>query len=730
MSYKILLFFIVSTNLFLYAVGPDILTEKKILLKKASNEIIVDGLIDAAWNLADSVHDFTQYNPFYGGKPTQRTTAKILTTDDALYCLMILYDNTGKIEANKGTHDNMTGDGSTLIIDTYNDKRTAYEFDVCATGVKADARMLDDGRNRDWSWDGVWFAEAKIYDWGYVTEVKIPYKSISYDKSLNEWGVDFGRWIPNNNEDISWSNYEENEGIRVSKMGKLMFDNVQPKSEGMNLEIYPVGLTNVSLQEDGKYKVSPDAGLDVFYNPSPSLTYQLTVNPDFAQIEADPYSFNISRYESYFSERRPFFTQGSEIFMPSGKDRNSGFYSPMELFYSRRIGKKLPNGEEVRLLGGTKAFGRIDDWEYGGFLAMTGEEKYNDGDELKTEDRAVFGVARLKKQIFDNSTIGAMFVGKKTKDHIDGVIDIDGALRQTDWQLAYQFARSIKDKEGDFASALGFMMFDKNKIILSRLKYVGEKFDISQVGFVPWKGTAEWTAIGGPRWYYEEGYIRQILIYAGFSLYDEKADLYTDHSAILGFNMQFRDNWGYEINVSAGKSRDADQKYDSYEVSLSSWYNITPRWSGNLWGGYSKTYNFSRDYLASYMWMGNSITWYATKNLSVGADNNLYMERKPDGSLEDVTFNTRPNITFIPINYLTTRLYVDNVYVKSTQHLENLIVGFLFSYNFLPKSWIYLAYNEFQERQTKYDEFGNNIGRHMKVTDRASVFKIKYLYYF
>ncbi len=105
---------------------------------------------------------------------------------------------------------------------------------------------------------------------------------------------------------------------------------------------------------NNKYETDPDAGIDIFYNPSQELTFQLTANPDFAQIEADPFDFNISRYESYFSEKRPFFTEGNEVFSPSGKQRNSGFYRPLELFYSRRIGKLLPDGTEVPLQVGTE----------------------------------------------------------------------------------------------------------------------------------------------------------------------------------------------------------------------------------------------------------------------------------------------------------------------------------------------------------------------------------------
>ncbi|MCW8810631.1 MAG: carbohydrate binding family 9 domain-containing protein, partial [Ignavibacteriaceae bacterium] len=427
---KYLLLFLIPV--FIYSYNPN--EDKKLILKKINVEIKIDGIIENVWSSADSVVKFFQLSPYYNRPPTNRTVAKVLTTDDALYCLMICYQKREDILAVSGVLDDYTGDIVSLMIDTFNDKQTAYKFAVNASGVRMDSRLLDDARNRDYSWDGIWFADSKIYNWGYVVEMKIPYKSIKYEKSLTEWGLDFDRWIPAQNEDLYWCEYEQTEGQRISKFGKLVFDNFQPTATGLNLEIYPVGLMKVNYTDNEKYKVDPDAGLDIFYNPSQKLTYQLTVNPDFAQIEADPFDFNISRYESYFDERRPFFTEGQEVFMPSGRQTNTGFYRPMELFYSRRIGKLLPDGKRVPLILGTKAFGRLGDWEYGGFLAMTDEVNYKNEDDIDTvEQRAYFGSGRIKKQVFGNSSIGLLFVGKQTKDNTYGVIDIDGAFRESNW---------------------------------------------------------------------------------------------------------------------------------------------------------------------------------------------------------------------------------------------------------------------------------------------------------
>ncbi|KPJ61517.1 MAG: hydrolase [Latescibacteria bacterium DG_63] len=705
-------------------------SEKILRLRNTDSPVVIDGFVEALWNTADSTSDFVQFAPYHGKEPSKKTVAKILSTEHSLYCLILCWDDKENIQRNTGMLDDFGGDLVSLMIDTFCDRRTAYKFAVSASGVRADCRLVDDARNRDYSWDGVWFSAAKIYDWGFAVEMEIPYRSILYDEKLTEWGVDVDRWIPTLNEDIYWCKYEENEGLRVSKFGRLIFENSYPSVKGLNLEIYPVGIFKAEYLHDSKYELSPNAGIDIFYNPSQRLTFQLTGNPDFAQIEADPFDFNITRYESYFDERRPFFTEGNEVFTPSGRERSSGFYSPLELFYSRRIGKKLPDGEEVPLLLGTKAVGRVNEWEYGGFLALTGEKDYVSGDEALTEPRALFSSVRLKKQIFENSSIGLLYVGKNSEYEKRGVIDIDGAFRAADWQLSYQVARSYRDSEGDFAASAGLMMPKEKWMAAVRSKYIGEEFDVNEVGFVPWKGTAELTGLAGPRWYFEEGYVKQVLIYTGGLLYYEKVDAFTDWIGTLGINMQFRNNWGYEVSFLTGRSKELEKEFTSYEVDFSTWASISPKWEASLYGSVAKSYNFSRDYLAFFTWAEGDVEWNALDILEVGTSLGLFIEGSPDNRIEDITVNTRPYVSVTPVNDLSVRAYLDNVYVRSTGRIEQLIGGLLFSYNFRPKSWIYLAINEIHDRSDEYDSLGGLLPNRLHLTDRACVIKLKYLFYF
>lgn len=206
--------------------------DKILQLKRTCVPTAVDGAINPIWNQADSVVDFVQLQPYAGKDPSTQTVAKVFTTEEALYCLMICYDEKKNIQKNTGQLDNVDGDIVSLMLDNFGDRRTAYKFAVTASGVRSDCRLLDDARNRDYSWDGVWFAKSKVYDWGFVIEMRVPYRSIKYNENLTTWGLDFDRWIPARKEDIYWCRYEENEGQRISKFDRLEFGDFRPSAKG------------------------------------------------------------------------------------------------------------------------------------------------------------------------------------------------------------------------------------------------------------------------------------------------------------------------------------------------------------------------------------------------------------------------------------------------------------------------------------------------------------------
>ncbi len=704
--------------------------EKTLHLKTTHSPVVVDGAIDPVWSTADSTHTFFQLEPYYGRPPLHYTVAKLLTDRNSLYCLIVCRDEREHIQHNTGKQDEFSGDMVSLMLDTFGDRRSAYKFAVYAGGNRGDCRLLDDGRDRDFSWDGVWFSASRVYDWGWAAEMEIPYRSIQYDETLNAWGLDFDRWTSKDREDIYWNLYEQNEGQRISKFGRMVFTDYHPSVKGINLELYPVALNKAELEPGGKWRSHPTAGIDIFYNPSQRLTFQLTANPDFAQIEADPYEFNISRYETYYEEKRPFFTEGNEVFMPSGRQQDTGFYHPLELFYSRRIGRKLSDGHEVPLQVGSKAFGRYNQWEYGGFFAASGEKRYEQHGSAATEPAALFSSVRLKRQILGNSSIGLLYVGKNDAQDRNGVIDLDGAFRSSDYQVAYQIARSYKNDQGGYAGSLGLWMPKEKFLIGLRSRYIGDQFDIQEVGYVPWQGTWSLATLSGPRWFFQNGAVSETSLYGGVMLNYEKIDDYTDHLAVLGYNMQFRSGWGLEIEWNGGNTKDMGIAYHSKEVNIASWYQVSPTWNGEWYAGYSHAYNFSRSYLANYGYWGAEVEWQASRVLNLGASATVLVEGNPKGRVEEITFNARPYFSWTPMNGLNARVYVDHLLLRSTGRIERLIGGFLLSYNLRSKSWFYFALNERQDRSDEFNASGRLLPRRMHMIDRVNVIKLKYLFYF
>jgi hypothetical protein len=239
-----------------------------------------------------------------------------------------------------------------------------YYFWVFGSGIVWDGWVLDDGRNHDDSWEGVWYRAIKMYGDRYEAEFKIPFKSIRYKKDLKEWGIQFMRYIVYNQETDYWNEVTQATGDLVSKWGTLT--GINPQSSGYYFELYPEGYFrtdrrwNLDATRDST-KVKPSASLNFKWDLTSQTTLNATVYPDFAQIEADPYTLNLGRYPVRLSERRPFFIEGRDIFRMSNMGEGTGIFNPLEIFYSRTIGKSI-GSNAVPIIGGLKLTSKSDDW--------------------------------------------------------------------------------------------------------------------------------------------------------------------------------------------------------------------------------------------------------------------------------------------------------------------------------------------------------------------------------
>lgn len=314
----------------------------------SDSEISLDGLLsEKVWLEAPIASDFTQNRPFDGGSPSERTEVRVLYSDKYLYVGIKAFDSSpDSITASLFRRDGSeVSDWVYVNIDSYNDNRTAFSFGVNPLGVQKDIMYFNDEED-DVLWDAVWDAEAKIVEDGWIVEYRIPLSQLRFTSTeeIQKWGINFEREIARLDELNFWSPKPREEFGFVSWFGDL--DGVEDLSRPLRLEVLPYASAELTREpeinpndpfyEENAYRFK--IGGDIKYGITSDLTLTATINPDFGQVEADPATINLTAFETYFEERRPFFLEGSDIFSFGGTTSENSFKSHYN-FYSRRIGK-------------------------------------------------------------------------------------------------------------------------------------------------------------------------------------------------------------------------------------------------------------------------------------------------------------------------------------------------------------------------------------------------------
>ena len=362
----------------------------------------IDGMIEDVWQQADSVDDFVQYTPYEKSEPTERTVVYVLQDEANLYFAFRCYTGDRRPVASP------TGDEDyvTVKIDPFGSKTTGYYFWVFASDQIWDGWLFDDGRSNDDSWEGVWFRGVRLYEDRYEVEISVPYKSIRYKKGLTYWGVQFKRSIPFTGEVDFWTEVLQSEGDLISKWGVLT--DVDPQVTGFHFELYPEGYLRYDRNLFGdSTDIKPSISLNLKWDVTSQMTANGTIYPDFAHIESDPFTLNLDQYPVYLEERRPFFLEGADIFRMSDFGPGRGFFQPVNIFYSRKIGRSI-NGDAVPITAGLKLTNKTADWNVGALAVRTDDYTVVDS----TIDPARwFGAVRAKRRVFNNSDIGFQWSG-------------------------------------------------------------------------------------------------------------------------------------------------------------------------------------------------------------------------------------------------------------------------------------------------------------------------------
>ncbi len=315
-------------------------------LRIPAGQIHIDGRIDdEAWKDATFKSDFVQRDPLEGEAATELTEFAILYDDEYLYVAIKAFDSqpTGIRSILSRRDEETPSDWVSVSFDSYGDYRTAFEFWLNPQGVKRDLRRYDDAM-QDLNWDAIWEGEASIAPDGWTAEFQIPLRELRFsDNEVQSWGLQVNRMISRKNEDIYWSYWAKEEDGYVRHYGRLTGLKDIPRQRRVYLSPYTTGQYSrateyVTAVHPENYNLVSNLGADIKLGLTNNLTLDLTVNPDFGQVEADPADLNLTAFETFYAEKRPLFVEGGNIFsFPLGI--GDGDLGSNALFYPRRIGR-------------------------------------------------------------------------------------------------------------------------------------------------------------------------------------------------------------------------------------------------------------------------------------------------------------------------------------------------------------------------------------------------------
>jgi len=392
------------------------LSENRLAVPQLSEAPKIDGVLDnPLWEEeALKIEEFYQLTPKENGPPSEKSVLYLGYDQKNLYIAVRCFDSEpNRIRASLSNRDQcLEDDWVAIFLDTFNEKRRALSFIANPLGIQMDCLRIEEGGNdnMDFSWDAVFYADGTIDEEGYTVEMAIPFKSLRFpDEEIKVWGLVFGRNIPRKGEIILWPSFTREIPGLLAQGGEITLSGEVEK--GKNFEVMPVV---TSLKNKGE-KTSLDPGINFKWGITSDHTLDLTLNPDFSHIEADAPQIDVNqRFALYYSEKRPFFLEGMEIFR----------FPQIDMVYTRRI---------IDPIAGGKMTGKIGRWTYGILSALDTSPaeslwdiKSGNG---RSADNALFNIVRVKADVMKESYIGFCLADKESIGFYNRVAGVDGTLK-------------------------------------------------------------------------------------------------------------------------------------------------------------------------------------------------------------------------------------------------------------------------------------------------------------
>lgn len=457
----VILSFVASTLVGAQVVPTATRDSRSMRAARTTRPISIDGKLDeAAWATAVPASAFTQAEPRTGEPATEATEVRILFDAEFLYVGAVLHDrDASHIVVNDIRKDFKEDDQDDfeVLLDTFHDRRNGYVFLTNADGARADRQVANEGREVNTSWDGVWTVKTQRTADGWTVEMAIPFRTLRYQLGTNTgWGINFARRNRHRNEVTYWAPIPRAFSItRVSLAGTLEGLEIEGTSRDLRIKPYAVGRT--VRERGGKKTVASEAaGLDVTYGVTRHLAFNLSVNPDFAQVEADEQQVNLTQFSQFFPEKREFFLENSGIFYVGDAARNNRVLlaptpdEDMLLFFSRRIGLS-PDGRAVPIPAGVRLTGTAGGLTIGALAIQTQRSA--------TAPANRYGVLRLRKNLAPGSDVGFIVldreaIGTGNAHNWNRVAGVDATFRLPgtwDWSSYAIGTRTPTRNGGQFA---------------------------------------------------------------------------------------------------------------------------------------------------------------------------------------------------------------------------------------------------------------------------------------
>ncbi len=513
--------------------------ERRLSAKRAAGPIRIDGELDEAdWKGAPLATHFIQNEPREGEPATYETEVWFLYDEQNLYFGVVAHDaEPDKIIVNDLTRDFNTrsGDIFGLVLDTFHDERNGFMFETNPAGAMFDAQFVNEGREFNQNWDGVWYVKSRVTESGWVTEMAIPLKTVRFqDVERQTWGLNFVRRTRRLNEDSYWAPLPRiHRFTRLSLAGTL--EDLEGLSPRRDIKVTPYGKVDVNDAADLSTDSDLDAGVDAKVGIGTGLRLDLTLNTDFSEVEADVQQINLTRFNLFFPEKRDFFLENSGIFRfgPAQDQRLSQFQASfgsaggssnlrggqsrgedLLFFFSRRIGLS-DEGQPIPVTFGGRLTGRVGNFDVGLLNIQTG-----DAPELASSGLAAngdnFTVARVRRNVFTNSDVGLIFLNRENMetDHYNRGLGLDANFRLSPRMDITGYVAKTKTPglDGDDLAGRVEWSYEGN---LLQLKAAGSTLQDNfnpEMGFAPRIGVKRGSGFLGyhyrPSWW--TGFLREI----------------------------------------------------------------------------------------------------------------------------------------------------------------------------------------------------------------------------